>query len=425
MTGRAAREASGRRRPLPLGRLGRCAFPATGTRWSAAGIPNIVPSRKGFFFRREIQDLRIVLSSVEVPADLSARHAALKTVFFGLSDGEILPLYGSDPQAVPPGTRDAVALLSRLSARRGRASLPDLLAELYQRNGVDFVASRLPEGERVGAEPGEGRGRWPARSSGRAGIPQALPRGDPPQDRGGAGGGRGPGLSRRTRTPSVSSHHPCGQGARVPGGDPGGLVPRREEGAARPARGPGPRALGPDLPGFPQLFRLPRGAARRPPRHVRAMGAGEDGGGGAETPVRRRHAGEGPAVPAGGRKKGKGATCRTPPGGDRRGGARREGSCFVTGTAPGCGCGSRPRRATSPTAAGCFRVPVASPLPPAARPAQAPPLPPNAAGPSRRRRCRMGFPLPAPEARSRGAELLRQGPREAVRGEGPTAVFEA
>ncbi len=116
---------------------------------SAAGIPNIVPSRKGFFFRQEIQDLRIVLSAVDVPADLSARHAALKTVFFGLSDEEILPLYGEDPLSVPPRTKDAVALLSRLSARKGRASLADLLAELYRETGVDFVAARLPEGERM------------------------------------------------------------------------------------------------------------------------------------------------------------------------------------------------------------------------------------------------------------------------------------
>jgi len=116
---------------------------------SAAGIPNIVPSRKGFFLRQEIQDLRIVLSAVDVPADLSARHAALKTVFFGLSDEEILPLYGKDPLSVPSRTKDAVGLLSRLSARKGRASLADLLAGLYRETGVDFVAARLPEGERM------------------------------------------------------------------------------------------------------------------------------------------------------------------------------------------------------------------------------------------------------------------------------------
>jgi ATP-dependent helicase/nuclease subunit A len=116
---------------------------------SAAGIPHVVPSRKGFFLRQEIQDLRMVLSAVDVPADRSARHAALKTIFFGLTDGEILPLHGDDPSAVPARARDAVALLDRLSARRGRASLPDLLAELYRETAVDFVASRLPEGERI------------------------------------------------------------------------------------------------------------------------------------------------------------------------------------------------------------------------------------------------------------------------------------
>jgi len=116
---------------------------------AAAGIPHVVPSRKGFFLRQEIQDLRMVFSAVDVPADRSARHAAMKTIFFGLSDEEIQPLYGEDPAAVPPRVREAVALLSRLSAQRGRASLPDLLAALYGETGVDFVAARIPDGERI------------------------------------------------------------------------------------------------------------------------------------------------------------------------------------------------------------------------------------------------------------------------------------
>ncbi|MGE5247560.1 MAG: UvrD-helicase domain-containing protein [Verrucomicrobiota bacterium] len=115
---------------------------------SAAGIPHIVPSRKGFFLRQEVQDLRMVLSAVDVPADRSARHAALKTIFFGLSDDEIVPLHG-DAGPVPPRAADAVALLSRLAARKERAALPDLIAELYRETGVEFVAARLPEGERV------------------------------------------------------------------------------------------------------------------------------------------------------------------------------------------------------------------------------------------------------------------------------------
>ena len=116
---------------------------------AAAGIPHVVPSRKGFFLRQEIQDLRMVLSSVDVPADRSARHAALKTIFFGLSDEEILPLYAGDPSAAPARVREAVALLSRLSAQRGRAALPDLLATLYVETGVDFVAARIPDGDRI------------------------------------------------------------------------------------------------------------------------------------------------------------------------------------------------------------------------------------------------------------------------------------
>ena len=116
---------------------------------ACAGIPHLVPSRKGFFLRQEIQDLRMVLAAVDVPADRSARHAALKTIFFGLSDEEILPMHGGDPDAFPARLREALALLDRLSARRGRASLPDLLARLFAETGVEFVAARLPEGERI------------------------------------------------------------------------------------------------------------------------------------------------------------------------------------------------------------------------------------------------------------------------------------
>ncbi len=150
--------------------------------FSRAGIPHVVSARRGFFARQEVQDLRMVLSAIDAPADPSALYAALKTIFFGLRDEEILPLYEAgaafpprlpggpaasaaparaDPAAavspaperpapgVPPRTEDALALLRRLSARRGRASLSDLLAELYGETGVEFTAARLPEGDRI------------------------------------------------------------------------------------------------------------------------------------------------------------------------------------------------------------------------------------------------------------------------------------
>ncbi len=114
-----------------------------------AGIPHLVPSRKGFFARQEVQDLRMVLSAIDTPVDASARYAALKTVFFGLSDNEILPLYVNGEQAVSPRIRDALSLLARLTARRGRAQLSSLIADLYRESGVEFVAARLPEGDRI------------------------------------------------------------------------------------------------------------------------------------------------------------------------------------------------------------------------------------------------------------------------------------
>ena len=291
---------------------------------AAAGIPHVVPSRKGFFLRQEIQDVRMVLSAVDVPADRSARHAALKTIFFGLSDEEILPLYGEDPAAVPARVREAVALLSRLSARRGRASLPDLLAALVRGDGGRF---RRGADSRRGAdrpEPVEGRGDGEGLRMGRRGFPQALPRGDPPQGRRGAGGGRGSRLrGGGGRRPPL--HDPRGEGARVPGRDPRGDLPRRPEGAGRAAGGPGAGPLRGDLSRVPDVFGVPAGAGRGSPGDVRGVGEGEDGGGGAPPSLRRGHPREGSALPGG-----RGEGVRLDPSGraagrDRRGDAGRGG----------------------------------------------------------------------------------------------------
>jgi hypothetical protein len=91
----------------------------------------------------------MVLAAIDAPADPSARYAALKTIFFGLSDEEILPVFTKGEGVSSPRTRDALFLLASLSARRGRASLPELLADLFRESGVEFVAARLPEGERI------------------------------------------------------------------------------------------------------------------------------------------------------------------------------------------------------------------------------------------------------------------------------------
>jgi len=119
------------------------------TVFDAARIPIVVPSRRGFYARQEVQDLRMLLQAVDAPADPSARYAALKTIFFGLSDEEILPAFTGDGGPVSLRVADALSLLSRASARRGRASLSTLIAELVRDTGVEFVAARLPDGERI------------------------------------------------------------------------------------------------------------------------------------------------------------------------------------------------------------------------------------------------------------------------------------
>lgn len=117
--------------------------------FDGAGIRFVVPSRRGFYARQEVQDLRRVLQAVDAPADPSARYAALKTIFFGLSDEEILPAFTDAGIPDSPRVADALSLLERLSARRGSDSLSSLVAALYRETGVEFVAARLAEGERV------------------------------------------------------------------------------------------------------------------------------------------------------------------------------------------------------------------------------------------------------------------------------------
>ncbi|MGE5190318.1 MAG: UvrD-helicase domain-containing protein, partial [Gemmatimonadota bacterium] len=117
--------------------------------FARAGIPHVVSARRGFYARQEVQDLRMVLSAIDAPADPAALYAALKTIFFGLRDAEILPLFERGAETLPARTADALALLARFSARRGRASLSDLVAELYRETGVEFTAARLPEGDRI------------------------------------------------------------------------------------------------------------------------------------------------------------------------------------------------------------------------------------------------------------------------------------
>ena len=320
---------------------------------SAAGIPNIVPSRKGFFFRQEIQDLRIVLSAVDVPADLSARHAALKTVFFGLSDEEILPLYGKDPLSVPPRTKDAVALLSRLSARKGRASLADLLAELFRETGVDFVAARLPEGERIAQNLSKAAEmarafEWEGPGSLKLFLAEIRRKTSEGREE-----DEVPDFEEDEDAVRLSTIH-AAKGLEFPVVILGALSRggRKEPRGLRADRVHGLSAL--IFPGFRTYSAFRRGAASRPSRDLRAVGAGKDGGGGAAPPVRRRHPGEGPAVPAGGREGERGATCRTPSGRGSAGEAAGEGACPLTGHGRPAGAFRRTRRGTALSAASCF-----------------------------------------------------------------------
>jgi len=64
----------------------------------AWGIPYKVAGGVGFFFQDEVQAIVGLLNFLENPADLVSLSAALKSPLFGLSDGDIEPLFtGGDP----------------------------------------------------------------------------------------------------------------------------------------------------------------------------------------------------------------------------------------------------------------------------------------------------------------------------------------
>ena len=225
---RTPRHVPGHRRPLPLRRLGRS---AVGVSRGARGRGD--PPRRPF--------AEGVLPAAGDPglADGALRRRCPRRPVGGARrhEDDLLRPFG---RGDPPSLRGGPGRGAGPRARGRGAPFPPLraagpgVASGPARGPVRGDGGRFRRGadSRRGAdrpEPVEGRGDGEGLRMGRRRFPQTLPRGDPPQGRRGPGGGRGPRL-RGGGGRRAPLHDPRGEGARIPGRDPGRDLPRRQEG---------------------------------------------------------------------------------------------------------------------------------------------------------------------------------------------------
>jgi hypothetical protein len=265
-----------------------------------SGVPFVVPPRKGFYPAGGA-GLRMVLRHRR-PADLSARYAALKTIFFGLRRGN--PALHAD--GGPPFGRASDAAAAHLR-KPGRAALSGLLADLYRETGVEFVAARLPDGDRIVQNLAKAAGmarafEWTGGGSVKAFLADLRRKTEEDRQE-----SEFPSFDEGENAVQISTVHAPGAG--VP------IVIRQPLAGGRAVEGFGSTGSG----GFPVIFpvrnpfRIPSGPSARN-RDLRAVGAGEAGRGGSPIAVCRRDPRAGPALRGGwGERAGIGTKGCAPP----------------------------------------------------------------------------------------------------------------
>jgi ATP-dependent helicase/nuclease subunit A len=123
----------------------------------AAGLRFAVEGGKSFFDRQEVHETLAVLRAIDDPADRVAVVAALRSSFLGASDRDIVAyaLSGPPPWAGPidperPGGAvlgPALGLLASLHRVRRHASVPALLARLYDETRILAALTGSRRGE--------------------------------------------------------------------------------------------------------------------------------------------------------------------------------------------------------------------------------------------------------------------------------------
>ncbi len=125
----------------------------------AAGIPFLTTAGRGFYGRKEVQDLIHLLRVLDDPHDELALVGVLRSPLFALDDATILHLRFANPQSlwdallVPPTTPSAPLdfardTLRQLHALRGQMPVVQLLRTALAETGYLASISGLEDGER-------------------------------------------------------------------------------------------------------------------------------------------------------------------------------------------------------------------------------------------------------------------------------------
>ncbi len=130
-------------------------LPAYEDAFASYGLDYRIAGGKRFYVRREVTELRTVLTAIEDPHNPVAVVGALRTPFFGVSDEAIVLHraragtlnYLAKAGAEAPEVERAFALLRELHADRNAASIADLLSRLLERTGALELFLLKPDGE--------------------------------------------------------------------------------------------------------------------------------------------------------------------------------------------------------------------------------------------------------------------------------------
>lgn len=127
----------------------------------ARGLPFLTTAGRGYYGRKEVQDLVHLLHALDDPSDELALVGVLRSPLFALDDAAIVALRLANRRSIwdalmenaplavnTPAVSFAREVLSELAASRGRTTVVELLRAALARTGYLATVSALPDGER-------------------------------------------------------------------------------------------------------------------------------------------------------------------------------------------------------------------------------------------------------------------------------------
>jgi ATP-dependent helicase/nuclease subunit A len=115
-------------------------------------IPYLTTAGRGYYGRKEVQDLIHLLRALDDPADELALVGALRSPLFALDDGAIMALRLANSSSIWDALMKtdtfAREVLAGLHGLRGRVTVVELLRAALERTGYLAAVSALEDGER-------------------------------------------------------------------------------------------------------------------------------------------------------------------------------------------------------------------------------------------------------------------------------------